>query len=133
MDTLYWAAKPGPEIVNALRPKVDSYYEWLRSSHDTGVSTNHRYGGAELRAAVEAAGFSPERCTFANCFLFPLAIIWRIGKKAGLAPSGSDVRSTTRGASWFNRLLLRILNLEATHLLRHDFSFGLSLFVVAGK
>jgi len=32
MDTLYWAAKPGPEIVNALRPKVDSYYEWLRSS-----------------------------------------------------------------------------------------------------
>jgi hypothetical protein len=60
-------------------------------------------------------------------------VIWRISKKAGLAPSGSDVRSTTRGSSWFNGLLLRILKLEAARLRRHGFGFGLSLFVVAGK
>ncbi len=108
-------------------------HEWLRTSHDTGVSTNHRYGVAELRAAVKAAGFRAERCTFANSFLFPLAVIWRISKKAGLAPPGSDVRPTTRGAYWLNGLLLRILKLEAAHLRRHDFGFGLSLFVVAGK
>jgi len=106
-------------------------YEWLRTSHDTGVSTRHRYGRAELRAAVEAAGFRAERCTFVNSLLFPLAVIWRISKKAGLAPAGSDVRSTTRSASWFNGLLLRILRLEAAYLLRHDFGFGLSLFMLA--
>lgn len=105
-------------------------FEWLRTSHDTGVSTSHRYGSDELRAAVEAAGFRTERCTFANSILFPLAVIWRISKKIGLAPSGSDVRSTTRGSSWLNGLLLRILKLEAAYLRRHDFGFGLSLFVV---
>lgn len=28
----YWASKPPAEIVNAIRPKVDQYFEWIRSS-----------------------------------------------------------------------------------------------------
>lgn len=32
METVYWAAKPTNEIVEALRPKVDAYYEHLRAS-----------------------------------------------------------------------------------------------------
>ena len=31
-ERIYWAAKPPDEIVNALRPKVEAYYEWVRSS-----------------------------------------------------------------------------------------------------
>jgi SAM-dependent methyltransferase len=110
-------------------------YEWLRSSHDAGVSTHHRFGSRELRTAVTRAGFQPLRATFANTLLFPLAVLWRVFKKAGLAPAGSDVRPATRGASWMNSALLRTLQAEAAILRsgRRDFPFGLSLFLLARK
>jgi len=110
-------------------------YEWLKSSHDDDVMTYRRYGGRELRAALIHAGFRPLRMTFANTVLFPAAMCWRLLKKAGLAPAGSDVRPGTRGASWMNSVLLAILKTEAA-LLRGDrftFPFGLSLFALASK
>jgi len=110
-------------------------YEWLRSSHDKEICTHHRYNEKELREAVSAAGFAIARSTYANTILFPAAVLWRILKKAGLAPAGSDVRSTTRGTEWMNRLLLTVLSREATLLQRTRFRFpsGLSLFIMANK
>ena len=110
-------------------------YEWLKSSHDDDVMTYRRYGARELRAALICAGFQPLRLTFANTILFPAAVCWRILKKAGLAPAGSDVRPGTRGAKWMNNALLAILKTEAAVLRRSNFRFrfGLSLFAVAGK
>jgi len=110
-------------------------YEWLRSSHDADVMTYRRYGERELRAALICAGFEPQRLTFANTILFPAAACWRMLKKGGLAPAGSDVRPGTRGAKWMNNALLAILKMEAALLRRGSFRFrfGLSLFAVAGK
>lgn len=122
--------KPGGKVV--LRVPA---YEWLRSSHDAGVSTRHRYSCRELRDALVSAGFRSLRSTFANTILFPVAALWRLSKKAGLAPAGSDVRSSTRGGSWMNGTLISILKIEAA-ILRHErfrFGFGLSLFMVAAK
>ena len=31
-DSVYWASKPSNEIIDAMRPRIDSYYEWIRSS-----------------------------------------------------------------------------------------------------
>jgi SAM-dependent methyltransferase len=110
-------------------------YEWLKSSHDTGVSTRHRYGRTELCRVLLDAGFQPLRLTYANSLLFPGAALWRLCKKAGLAPYGSDVRSSTRGAGWMNRSLLAVLEAEAALLRgeRFRFPFGLSIFAVAQK
>ncbi len=110
-------------------------YEWLKSSHDTGVSTRHRYSGKELRRVLLDAGFHPVRMTCANSLLFPAAALWRLCKKAGLAPRGSDVRSGTRGAGWVNRSLLGALEAEAAMLRRGGFRFpfGLSIFALARK
>ncbi len=108
-------------------------YERLRSSHDTGVSTRHRYGASELRSAVARSGLVPVRCTFANTLLFPAAAVWRLGKKAGLVPAGSDVRPTTRGSPWVNAFFLFLLKTEAALLSRCSLPYGLSLLVVAEK
>ena len=97
------------------------------------VMANHRYGRGELGAAAASAGFRVLRLTGANTILFPVAFVWRMMKKIGLAPGGSDVRSTTRGNQGFNRVLACVLEFEAAILRRHNFPFGLSLFLLARK
>jgi SAM-dependent methyltransferase len=122
--------KPGGRLMARV-----AAYEWLRSSHDTDIMTYHRYQRRELVDAVTRTGFQPLRQTYANTLLFPVAALWRLLKKAGLAPAGSDVRSATRGGAGINRALASILRAEAAVLRgnRLDFPFGLSLFVIAAK
>ena len=128
------------EFLRVLRPGGGllirvAAHEWLRSSHDDEILTQHRYGEKELRAAVSRAGFSLTRSTYANAILFPAAVLWRFFKKTGLAPAGSDVRPATRGPGVINRALLAALRCEAGLLRRPRFRFstGLSLFLLAQK
>ncbi len=122
--------KPGGSLLIRV-----AAYEWLRSSHDEEIYTHHRYHEKELREAVSVAGFDVARSTYANAILFPAAVFWRMFKKTGLAPAGSDVRSTTRGTQGMNKALLAVLRWEATLLQRPRFRFpaGLSLFVLSHK
>jgi len=108
-------------------------YKFLRSGHDQAVMAYHRYRMAELREVVAAAGFEIVRSTGANTLLFPIAVIWRVLKKIGVAPEGSDVRSTTRGQTGMNQMLTAILRLESSILRHLSFSFGLSIFLLAVK
>ncbi len=122
--------KPGGRLL--LRVAA---YERLRSSHDTVIMTYHRYGRTELRDAAAAAGFQLLRLTSANTILFPAAALWRLLKKARLAPAGSDVRAETRGSDRLNRAMTMVLRTEAS-ILRHfrfGFRFGLSIFLLAAK
>ncbi len=86
-----------------------------------------------MRNAVLNAGFLPLRLTNANTVLFPGAALWRLLKKAGLATQGSDVRTETRGSNRLNRVLTSILKGEAAYLRGRNFSFGLSIFMLAAK
>jgi SAM-dependent methyltransferase len=110
-------------------------HEWLRSSHDDEILTHHRYCEKELRESVASAGFTVIRSTYANTILFPAAVVWRMLKKARLAPGGSDVRPATRGTRRTNRILMSILESEAALLGRPQVRFptGLSLFLLARK
>jgi len=120
--------KPGGRLL--LRVAA---YEFLRSSHDTAVMTYHRYCKRELSRAVSDAGFRMRRITYANSVLFPVAFLWRMLKKAGLAPEGSDVRSRTRGGEGMNRAASSVLRFEAAALRRINFPFGVSIFLLAEK
>jgi SAM-dependent methyltransferase len=120
--------KPGGRLL--LRVAA---YEFLRSSHDTAVMTYHRYGKGELSRDVSKAGFRVRRVTGANTILFPVAFLWRMLKRAGLAPEGSDVRSRTRGGEGVNRAATSVLRFEAAALRRVDFPFGVSILLLAEK
>jgi SAM-dependent methyltransferase len=126
------------EFLRILRPgghlmiRVPAY-KFLRGSHDAAVMVHHRYGRRELDHAVDAAGFRVLRLSGANTILFPAAVLWRMMKKIGLAPEGSDVRSTTRGNRTLNGALTYVLKCEAAILRRCNLPFGLSLFILAEK
>jgi SAM-dependent methyltransferase len=107
-------------------------YRFLRSGHDDAVMAYHRYGMRELRTVVAGSGFEIVRLTGANALLFPIAVLWRTLKKIGLAPEGSDVRSTTRKGG-LNQMLASVLRFEASLLRRFSFGFGLSIFLLAKK
>jgi SAM-dependent methyltransferase len=120
--------KPGGRLL--LRVAA---YEFLRSSHDEVIMTYHRFCRSELRRMAIHAGLHPIRLSGANTLLFPAAAVWRLLKKAGLAPAGSDVRSSTRGSSGLNRAMINLLKVEAAFIRLSNFPFGLSIFLLAEK
>lgn len=106
-------------------------FEALRSQHDEAVHTRQRYGKRELRDKLRAAGLEPAFVSFANCLLFPIATLRRLGER---------VRSSTRAGSeveavspFLNKALVIPLRIEAWWLQYASLPFGLSLVAVATK
>lgn len=145
-DVLVQLAGPGSddlalrEIRRVLKPggitivRVAAY-EWIKSSHDTALDTQHRYLLEELIGKVEHAGFSVLRATYANSLLMPVAMFRRLVlKRIGLA-SGSDVKPLAVLLRWLNPILTAALRTEARWLTRPQtrLRFGLSAICVAQK
>ena len=104
-------------------------YDWLRGSHDVIVATRQRFTRSRLRRALLASGFLPDRMTYANTLLFPMAVMHRV--ISGLKRNAeSDVRPV---AQPLNRLLSGVLRLEARLLKVLRFPFGLSVIAVAER
>jgi ubiquinone/menaquinone biosynthesis C-methylase UbiE len=128
------------EIRRVLKPGGITFvrvaaYEWMKSSHDAALNTQHRYSLAELVEKMKHAGFEVLRATHANSLLMPLAIFQRqVLKRIGLA-SGSDVKPLPSLLRWLNPVLTAALRAEARLLTRPQakLSFGLSAICVARK
>ncbi len=124
------------EIARVLRPggsflvRVPAY-DKLRSRHDEAVHTRQRYEKKELVAKLRAARLEPVVVTFANCFLFPVALARRLAER--LFPprrSGSEVERVP----WvFDKLLATPLLIEAGIVRYVSLPFGLSLVSLAKK
>jgi SAM-dependent methyltransferase len=65
-------------------------YMWLWSYHDDAVHTKHRFTRGEMKALLEAAGFSGVRVTHWNALPFPL--VWGKRKLFRTARDTSDVK-----------------------------------------
>ncbi|MBI2845727.1 MAG: class I SAM-dependent methyltransferase [Chloroflexi bacterium] len=106
-------------------------YDWLRGRHDLAIHTRHRYTAPELAKKMAQAGFTLERLTYANTFLFPLAVMKRLGEWITKSQEPrSDVQPVPR---WANRLLAEVLYLEKKWLRRFDLPFGLSVIAMGRK
>ncbi len=124
------------EIARVLRPggtllvRVPAY-EALRSQHDQAVHTRQRYRKKELVEKLRGAGLEPVFVSYANCLLFPLALLRRGAEKL-LSPAreGSEVEDYH---PMLNQLLVIPLTIEAWLLRRTSLPFGLSLVAVARK
>ncbi|HXR88571.1 MAG TPA: methyltransferase domain-containing protein [Stellaceae bacterium] len=53
-------------------------YRWLFSGHDLAVDNVRRFGAAEVRGLLLAAGFTEIRVTYWNSLLFPLMVAQRL-------------------------------------------------------
>lgn len=96
-------------------------FEWLRSSHDAVLHTAHRYTAKELAGKLEDSGFRVLFATYANTFLFPVAVLRRMLKHLGIG-KGPDVQPLPVGLGWLNPIFRAILKSE-----RHFFTRGISL------
>src|SRR5262249_52039869 len=107
------------EMRRVLKPEGIAFvrvaaYEWMKSSHDHALGTQHRYQLDELVSKFERLGFDIVRATYANSLLMPVAVLRRLVlKPVGLDSWGSDVKPLPAYLRWLNRPLTIALRAEA--------------------
>jgi SAM-dependent methyltransferase len=108
-------------------------FEWMRSSHDTELHTQHRYTRPELKALLKHSGFELRRATYANTLLFPVILLRRTLKRFGIG-GGTDVKPLPAGLGWIDPIFRGIMSAEAGLLRgRGSLPFGLSVICYARK
>ena len=120
------------EMRRVLKPEGSLFirvpaFKWLWSSHDQAICAFYRYTRRELEDKLRRLGYRIEWISYANTFLFPVALLRRMLKRFGIA-QGSDVRPFPHGMRWLNRVFRCMLESEATWFQHgHRFPFGLSI------
>ena len=124
------------ELTRVLKPggtllvRVPAF-QALHGSHDRTLHTEHRYTTGEMESKMERAGLRSVQSTYANTFLFPVALVRRLfAKLTGKAATESDVRAVP---PLLNTALQLPLELEAEILKRTRLPFGLSVIALAKK
>ena len=129
------------EIARVLRPGGVLFlrvaaYDALRGKHDIAWSIAHRFHRPELRDKLCAAGLEVHRLSYANTWLFPVALVKRILE--GLLPGADgdhDDLHAGAGDSWLGKMLGRVLASEAPWIARFPGGLpcGLSLVTLGRK
>ena len=105
-------------------------YQWLLSSHDTAVHTDHRFTKREGLDCLRSCGFEPCAATYWNTLLFPLVLLTRLWRKAR-PKEGSDLDANWDNA--LNRCFSCFLAIERALMRVAPMPFGLSIFIAARK
>lgn len=106
-------------------------YDWLRGQHDKRVHTNRRYTKKIVKTLLEESGFMAEHLSYANTFLFPLAVIKRLSEK--IFPPKDNQSDLALNAGGFNAILKNILASEAPLAAHTSLPYGLSVIAVGRK
>ena len=104
-------------------------YPWLWSGHDEVLGHRRRYTAAELRAAVERAGFTVLRVSYFNTLLFPLLLAARAAKRLR-GDRGHDLQHPAAPINW---LLERVFAFERHLVPRVRLPFGSSLLLIGRR
>jgi SAM-dependent methyltransferase len=108
-------------------------YKGLWSTHDVALHHKRRYSKHELIQKVEAAGYTVNRVSFFNTFLFPpIAAVRVLLQRPGKEPPEQGIRYH-ENFRLLNGVLLPILRMEQWLLQFINFPFGLSILMVASK
>jgi SAM-dependent methyltransferase len=106
-------------------------YNWLRGQHDRAIHTARRYTASQVARLLTSNGFRLAHITYANAFLFPLALAKRLLERAWPPNPDSSDLSIQTGA--FNSLFRHILSSEAPLAARTGQPFGLSVIALGQK
>ena len=109
-------------------------YQWAWSDHDVRAGHYRRYTLPRLVAAVEAAGLTVRRSTYAFAGVFPFFAGERVARRLrrGVAPGGAP-QGLPRVSPTLDRVLTGLSSVEARALRRTDLPFGSSVFLAAEK
>jgi SAM-dependent methyltransferase len=135
LQSLHEVLKPGGRLIITVPA-----YKLLWSEHDEINHHKRRYTAPDLRRLIEQAGFSVDRVTYCNTFLFlPVFAIRKyknLVRKArtsnGVNPDGleSDLGDYPE---FMNEAAFRVMQAE-NGLMRHiDLPFGVSILAVAER
>lgn len=102
-------------------------HRWLWSAHDVFLHHKRRYSATELRNKIAASGLLPEKISYFNTILFPLAAIIRLKDKLlrNSSASGSSVPPAL-----INRFFTTLYGEERYLLAKMNLPFGVSLLGV---
>ncbi|WP_092131112.1 bifunctional 2-polyprenyl-6-hydroxyphenol methylase/3-demethylubiquinol 3-O-methyltransferase UbiG [Polaromonas sp. YR568] len=105
-------------------------FMFLWSEHDVLNEHKRRYRLDDLRTKLLDAGFTIEKLSYFNTFLFPLISLVRIANNLLRRKGGSDVELPP---SFINYTLKKIFGAEKYFLRFLNFPFGVSLLAVVRK
>ena len=106
-------------------------YNWLRGAHDVAVNVRYRYTAHEIRQRLARAGFMVEHVSYANMWLFPVALLKRACED-WLWPN-QDHSDLSMDVGRLNGLLTAILTSEAPAIQAAGLPFGLTVVAIARK
>lgn len=127
--------KPGGHIVITVPA-----FMWLWSHNDDINAHKHRYAAGELKAKLAQTGFTVQRLSYNNFFIFPMAaalIVLRRGYEPELASHHLEEEAyeveMEPASPPVNAVLTLVGKVEAGLMRWLSFPFGTSLLVVAQK
>lgn len=127
MENVLRALNPGGRVILTVPA-----FKWLWSKHDDVSQHKRRYVREELGGVLTRAGFTIEKLTYFNAYLFPLAVARRLGRKLLNSDDGVEFDMPPEA---LNRFLMAAFRAETPALLRAKangaFPIGLSLLAVA--
>ena len=108
-------------------------YDFLRSRHDREWDITRRYRRRELRAKLQAAGLRVRTASYANTWLFPVALAKRLAE--AVSPPSKDTSDLQIGAGrgWVPAALRALMTTEQRWVAGGWLPFGLSLYALAEK
>lgn len=129
-------------VPGALTAVTVPAFQWLWSNNDVINDHKRRYSKSELRAKVDEAGFSINRMTYNNFFIFPMAAALILARRGSereprlatpsmdedayqveMEPTSPPVNAILTGVGWLEAALLRFAS----------FPFGTSIICIARK
>lgn len=105
----------------------------LFSEHDEALHHVRRYTRRGFLGLMKDGGFTVERATWTNAFLFPAAASVRLLSRAMRRGQSPPRSNATMKLGPLNGLLTRIFMAERALITRFDMPFGLGLMVVARR
>ena len=108
-------------------------YQWAWSDHDVRAGHYRRYTLPRLVAAVEGAGLTVRRSTYAFAGVFPFFAAERAARRLRRRGDETVQRGLPQVPPALDRVLTGLSSLEARALRRRDLPFGSSVFLAAEK
>ena len=106
-------------------------YDWLRGYHDTAIGTARRFTLKSFTRLIQGSGLTIKHRSYANTFLFPLALLKRMLERSDVADNRPSELTIRFGL--FDKIFGFILGLEAPLVARTTLPFGLSAVIIARK